>query len=210
MFVYGGLDAVQHPETKVKTAEPVAGPIAERIPYMTTDTETLIRINGAVMVGAGALLAIGKLRRLAAVALIASLLPTTYARHRFWEESDDVSKAQQRIHFLKNMGLLGGLVLAALDTEGRPSLSWRAKGTARRAQRASRRLDSRATRNAPARAKGRLAAFSRLPEQSAKRTVEAAAQAGKRAGTAAQPIVSGGVQRASQVWGGVVEHLPVP
>jgi hypothetical protein len=49
-----------------------------------------------------------------------------------------------------------------------------------------------------------------LPEQSAKPTIEAAAQAGKRAGSVAQPIVSGGVHRASQVWGDVAEHLPVP
>lgn len=210
MFVYGGLDALQHPGSKVKTAEPVAGPIAERIPHLTTDTETLIRINGAVMVGAGALLATGKFRRLASATLIASLLPTTYAGHRFWEESDEVSKAQQRIHFLKNMGLLGGLILAALDTEGRPSWSWRAKGTARRAQRASRRLSGRAATGAPELAKTGLLAFSRWPEQSAKRTAQTAAEAGKRAGKAAQPIVSGGVQRAGQVWGDVAEHLPVP
>jgi putative oxidoreductase len=209
MFVYGGLDALQHPESKVKTAEPVAGPIAERIPHLTTDTETLIRINGAVMVGAGVLLATGKFRRLASAALIASLVPTTYAGHRFWEESDDVSKAQQRIHFLKNMGLLGGLILAALD-EGRPSWSWRAKGTARRAQRASRQLSSRATRDAPNRARTRLAAFSRWPERSARRTTRAAAQASRRAGSAAQPMVSGGVPRAGQLWGDVAEHLPVP
>jgi hypothetical protein len=32
----------------------------------------------------------------------------------------------QRIQFFKNVSMLGGLLLAALDTEGRPSLSWRA------------------------------------------------------------------------------------
>jgi uncharacterized membrane protein YphA (DoxX/SURF4 family) len=228
MFVYGGLDALQHPEGKVKAAEPVAGPIAERIPHLTTDTETLVRINGAVMVGAGALLAAGKLRRLASTALILSLLPTTYAGHRFWEESDEASRAQQRIHFLKNMGLLGGLILAALDTEGQPSWSWRAKGTARRAQRAaSDRLSGEATRVAPAQAKRRLVGFSRLSEQSAKRVARAAADASQRAGKTAQPIVSGGVQRAQragktaqpivtsgvqragQMWSDVAEHLLV-
>ena len=28
---------------------------------------------------------------------------------------------------MKNLGLLGGLILAAVDTEGRPDLAWRAK-----------------------------------------------------------------------------------
>jgi hypothetical protein len=31
------------------------------------------------------------------------------------------------MHFLKNLGLLGGLLLAAADTEGRPSIGWRAE-----------------------------------------------------------------------------------
>jgi putative oxidoreductase len=131
MFVVGGLDALRHPETKVKKAEPVALPIAERVSFLPQDTETLIKINGAVQVVGGSLLAIGKFRRLAALALIGSIIPTTYAGHRFWEEEDDAAKQQQLTHFLKNLGLLGGLVLAAIDTEGAPSLSWRAKRRAR-------------------------------------------------------------------------------
>jgi putative oxidoreductase len=62
----------------------------------------------------------------AALALGASLVPTTFAGHRFWEEGDPKQRAAQKIHFLKNVGLLGGLLLAALDTEGQPSLRWRA------------------------------------------------------------------------------------
>jgi hypothetical protein len=92
----------------------------------------LVRANGAVQVGAGVLLATGRLPRLASLALIGSIVPTTYAGHRFWEETDDADRAQQRVHFLKNLGLLGGLVLAAVDSEGQPSLSWRAKRRSRR------------------------------------------------------------------------------
>jgi uncharacterized membrane protein YphA (DoxX/SURF4 family) len=144
IFIVGGLDAIRSPEAKVKAAEPVALPIAERIPGLPRDTETLVKVNGAVMVGAGALLAVGRFRRLAALALIGSILPTTYAGHRFWEEADEGSKAQQRIHFLKNLGLLGGLILAAVDTEGEPSLGWRAKRKAARAGKAVSVAPSRA------------------------------------------------------------------
>ena len=126
MFISGGLDAVRNPGAKVKTAEPVALPIAEKVSFLPQDAEKLVQLNGAVMLGAGTLLALGKFRRLAALALIGSILPTTYAGHRFWEEEDEATKAQQRIHFLKNLGLLGGLILAAFDTEGAPSLAWRA------------------------------------------------------------------------------------
>ena len=127
IFIAGGVDALRNPEGKVKAAEAVVGPLGERYASLPNDPETLVRFNGAVQVGAGGLLAIGKFPRLASVALICSIVPTTYAGHRFWEETDDATRDQQRMHFFKNLGLLGGLILAALDTEGEPSLSWRAK-----------------------------------------------------------------------------------
>ncbi len=88
---------------------------------------TLVRLNGAVQVGGGVFLAIGKLPRLAALALMATIVPTTYAGHRFWEESDDIKRAEQRTQLLKNLGLLGGLIFAAVDTDGAPSVSWRTR-----------------------------------------------------------------------------------
>ena len=131
IFVVGGWDAFWNPAGKAKKAEAVTGPLVEKAGVIGLDTETLVRVNGAVQVGAGILLAAGKFRRLAALALIGSIVPTTYAGHRFWEESDPTTRNQQKIHFLKNVGLLGGLILAAFDTEGEPSLAWRAKQQAR-------------------------------------------------------------------------------
>jgi uncharacterized membrane protein YphA (DoxX/SURF4 family)/predicted HAD superfamily phosphohydrolase YqeG len=104
----------------------VALPIAEKVAFLPQDAEKLVQVNGAVMLGAGTLLAIGRFRRLSALALIGSILPTTFAGHRFWEEDEETTKAQQRLHFLKNLGLLGGLILEAVDTQGQPSLRWRA------------------------------------------------------------------------------------
>jgi len=127
MFIAGGVDAIQSPESKVKAAAAVTEPLRARFPGLPEDTATLVRLNGMVQVGAGGLLALGKFRRLASWVLVASVIPTTYAGHRFWEEVDDETRAQQRVHFLKNLGLLGGLILAATDTEGAPSLGWRAR-----------------------------------------------------------------------------------
>jgi putative oxidoreductase len=90
------------------------------------ETETYVKANAAVQVGAGLLLASGKVPRLASLALAVTLLPTTVAGHRFWELEGDERMAQQ-IHFTKNVAMLGGLVLAALDTEGRPDLRHRAQ-----------------------------------------------------------------------------------
>ncbi len=134
MFIGGGMDAFRHPESKAKAAEVVTSRVAGKA-GLPSDTVQLVRINGGIQVGAGALLAIGRFRRLAALALIGSILPTTYAGHRFWEEDDAQTRAQQQVHFLKNLGLLGGLILAAVDTEGRPSLGWRARRKTRQAAR---------------------------------------------------------------------------
>ena len=132
MFVYGGMDALRHPEGKVLVAEDVAAPIAEAL-GLPTDPVTLIRINGGVQVAGGLLLAVGKVPRVASFVLAASLVPTTYAGHRFWNEPDEAERARQRVQFLKNLSMLGGLMLAAVDTEGRPSVAWRARRMVRNA-----------------------------------------------------------------------------
>jgi uncharacterized membrane protein YphA (DoxX/SURF4 family) len=132
MFVYGGIDALRHPEGKVLVAEDVAAPIAEAL-GLPTDPVTLIRINGGVQVAGGLLLAVGKVPRVASFVLAASLVPTTYAGHRFWNEPDEAERARQRVQFLKNLSMLGGLMLAAVDTEGRPSVAWRARRMVRNA-----------------------------------------------------------------------------
>jgi uncharacterized membrane protein YphA (DoxX/SURF4 family) len=126
MFVSGGIDQIRRPQAKVPQAEKIAPPLAQAL-HLPEDTTALVRINGIVQVGAASLLAIGRMPRLAATALAASLVPTTLAGHRFWEEDEAGRRATQRISFLKNVSMFGGLVLAATDSEGRPSLTWRAK-----------------------------------------------------------------------------------
>ena len=148
MFITGGLDSLRHPASKVPAAEPIAPPIAKRLPYLPEDPEALVRINGAVQVGAGLMLALGRFPRLSAALLAGSLVPTTLAGHRFWEEEDDTRRAQQQVHFFKNLSMLGGLILAAVDTEGRPSLAWRARHASHHAAVGTRRTRRAAARNA--------------------------------------------------------------
>ena len=119
MFVVGGLDQLRHP---AKQAAKVA-PLAERAApclHLPNDPELLVRANGAAMVGGGPLLALGRMPRTAATVLAASLVPTTYVGHPFWAEPDATKRGQQRTAFLRNLAVLGGLLLATVDTEGRP------------------------------------------------------------------------------------------
>jgi uncharacterized membrane protein YphA (DoxX/SURF4 family) len=110
MFVYGGLDAFRNPASKVPKASKVAPQIAGTV-GLPTDTERLVKVNGAVQVGAGLALAAGMFPRLAALTLAGSLVPTTLAGHRFWEEEDDAVRKQQTVQFLKNLAMFGGLLM---------------------------------------------------------------------------------------------------
>ena len=132
-FVVQGLDTFQHPENVSAKAEPVVRPLADRFPAVPAQTEQAVRLNGAVQVAAGTMLGLGILPRLSALALAGTLVPTTLAGHRYWELEDPAERAQQRIHFLKNLTMLGGLLIAAADTGGAPSLGWRRRQAARRA-----------------------------------------------------------------------------
>src|SRR5690349_21476150 len=146
MFVVGGLDSVLHPDAKVKKADAVTSKVTQWL-GLPDDTKLLVRVNGGVQIGAGILMAMGVLPRPMAASLAASLVPTTNAGHPFWQESDPATRSAQRVQFLKNASILGGLILAANDTDGRPSVSWRARRaiehtSARVADSASRAADS--------------------------------------------------------------------
>jgi putative oxidoreductase len=154
MFVVGGLDQLKHPSTKADTARPLVEKLAPAI-GLPDDTELLVRANGAAMVGAGALLALGRLPRLASTVLAATLVPTTVAAHSFWNEQDPKVRAQQKVKFFKNVSLLGGLLIAAVDTAGKPGLAYRAHmvndsahRTARQTRREARHLAHAAAREA--------------------------------------------------------------
>ena len=135
IFVIQGYETFRRPDRVAPRAESVVRPLAERIPAVPAKTEDAVRLNGAVQMVAGLLLSLGWFPRLAALVLAGTLVPTTAAGHRFWEAEDDAGRAQQRIHFLKNLSMFGGLLIAAADTSGRPSLAWRAQHGARTARR---------------------------------------------------------------------------
>lgn len=131
VFLSGGLSTLRDPKRVAPAAEPVAVPLGSRIPRLPKDPETLVRINGAVQLGAGAMLATGRVPRVAALALAGSLVPTTLAGHAWWKEEDPERRAAQRTQFIKNLSLLGGLLIAAADTHGKPSVAYRGRTAAK-------------------------------------------------------------------------------
>ena len=76
--IYGGIDTLRHPQSRVPGARPVVEQIADaadkQLPVkVPRDVEQWVRIDAAEKVAAGSLFALGRLPRLSAVAMSASI-----------------------------------------------------------------------------------------------------------------------------------------
>jgi uncharacterized membrane protein YphA (DoxX/SURF4 family) len=136
VFIGQGVETLRNPKVTVDAAEPTVSalrtlpePIGGKVP---SNPETAARINAAVQVGGGLLLATGKLPRIASAALAFTVIPGSLGAHLFWNESDPELKAQKRRDLLTDLSLLGGLIIASADTAGKPSLGWRGRQAASR------------------------------------------------------------------------------
>ncbi|MEU9161871.1 DoxX family protein [Streptomyces sp. NPDC048424] len=130
-FVTGGLRTLRRPEAVAEVARPVVQPVVravgKRVPALAGDPLRLVRATGAIQAAAGLLFATGRAPRLAALTLAATLVPTSLAAHAFWTVEDTEERARQRAHFLTDLSALGGLLIAAADTHGKPSLAYRSR-----------------------------------------------------------------------------------
>lgn len=123
LFIVAGVNTLMKARQIASTADDIAQPIAHKL-GLSTDTETLVKVHAGTQVVGGALFALGVVPRITGLVLAGSLVPTTMAGHRFWEQDDIEARTGELIDFLKNAAILGGLVYVALDTGGRPSVFW--------------------------------------------------------------------------------------
>ncbi|MFD3702786.1 DoxX family protein [Nocardia sp. NPDC058658] len=136
-FVAAGVNGLMNQKPRAAAANALAekgrtglpDALAARVP---DDPSQYVRVNSAAQVVGGLLLASGRAPRPAALVLVATVVPGTVTEQDFWAENDPDRKAAKRVGFLKDLGLLGGLMIAAADTEGKPSLGWRARRAFRR------------------------------------------------------------------------------
>ena len=136
-FLVGAAGALKNAPTLAPKASRVTDkvvPLAQRVAPgvpVPADPVTIVRINAGVQIAAAAALATGRAPRLSSAVLAASLLPTTIAGHAFWREQDPAARTLQRLNFFKGISLVGGLLIAGVDTEGRPGVAWRARRAAK-------------------------------------------------------------------------------
>jgi uncharacterized membrane protein YphA (DoxX/SURF4 family) len=136
VFIGQGVETLRNPKVTVDAAEHTMAAL-RRLPEpfggkVPSDPETAARINAAVQVGGGLLLATGKMPRIASAALAFTVIPGSLGAHLFWTETDPERKAQKRRDLLTDLSLLGGLLIASADTAGKPSLGWRGRQAAGR------------------------------------------------------------------------------
>lgn len=121
-FIVDGIDAFRHPEKHAERVEKVE-PYLTKLglpPALTNDTELLARVTGGISALAGFALATGRKSRLAALTLAAVHVPITVANTL--AENDGESSLSKLV---KNGAIVGGLLYAAEDRGGKPSLAWR-------------------------------------------------------------------------------------
>jgi uncharacterized membrane protein YphA (DoxX/SURF4 family) len=164
MFVVGAVNALRNAEGHAQRAKKVTDRLAPTLDKVSgtvpvpTDPKSLVRLNAAAQIVGAAGLATGRMPRVSAALLAASLVPTTAAGHLFWEEEDPTTRQQQKLQFFKNVSMFGGLLLAAVDTDGKPSVAWRARHAATDARRSAKAMRRQARMQARLAAKSARAA----------------------------------------------------
>ncbi|MFT4109735.1 DoxX family membrane protein [Propionicimonas sp.] len=133
-FVINGVKAIRHPEDLVESAQPVADTVLPLVSYavpeaargyLPEDTAGFVRWTGVLQVAGGLGLATGLGRRLGAGVLALTMVPHVLASNPLRAKGAERTVAQARL--TKNVALLGGVLLAAQDTEGRPNLAWKVR-----------------------------------------------------------------------------------
>lgn len=144
-FLVGGIQVLKDPQPAADEIRPhvdrlVSTAQGAGIP-LPQDPTVLARLGAAVQLGAAGALALGKAPRLSAAVLAATLVPTFVVGRTSGGSS---SGGTDLAHAARSASLAGGLLLASVDTEGRPGLAWRARRAARDARREAKHLTKEA------------------------------------------------------------------
>lgn len=73
--------------------------------------KNMVLLSGATFGLGGLSVMLGVFGDLGALLLIATLIPATAVFHRFWEETDPMTKQNEMSQFMKNLSLIGGSLI---------------------------------------------------------------------------------------------------
>ncbi|KQB86459.1 DoxX family protein [Corynebacterium lowii] len=190
VYVADGVDTLLNTADHVDATESVLNRTRSVLPrkyarQIPQDPELVARTAGGLKVGAGSLLALGKLPRLSATTLALLAVPTIVGRHAFWETQEPEEKSTRRNGFLTDVALLGGLAITSLDNGGKPGLSYRASEAVKSATTSANENGSAIKEYVEENKDDWLAAARDNAEAAKKKVVKAAAKAQDKAEAAA-------------------------
>ena len=147
-FVLAGLDKLKNADDTAAQLSPLLRRTADALPFQPNE-KVVARVIGGTQIGAGVCFALGKSARLAATLLAVISVLNGYVEWRSADTSSKEARDARRKQLLKNVTLTGGVLLAAVDTAGKPSLAWRAGHLAADAKKSASHLaaDARKTTN---------------------------------------------------------------
>lgn len=138
-FVADGVKKVTSPAEEASSAEAFTSKMsplvqkavpAEYASQVPQDSETWVRIAGALQVAGGAMFATGIFRRLGAFLLIPASILNVAIAYPSKDASSEEKKAG-RSKALTQAALLGAAVVATQDLQGKPGLGWRTQHSAK-------------------------------------------------------------------------------
>lgn len=141
-FITAGVAHLRSPERTGNGLRPLLDKVSDVVPQaqsVAEKPELAARVLGGVQVGAGALLALGKMPRLASALIVAAQSATLLAdgvpQHK------DGSRA---LAVTTQLGLTGGALLAVVDTDGKPSLAYRTQKASKKASKKAKKQAKKA------------------------------------------------------------------
>ncbi|XRQ04402.1 DoxX family membrane protein [Actinomadura welshii] len=196
-YIMTGLDAIRDPRERAERVGPAVKPVADRIEWLPKDPETLVRMEGALSLGTGALLLTGRFRRLTTLLLAAQLVPALATEHRFWSEDDPERRANERSHLLKNAGMFGALLMVATEPRRPPRMA--------ELRRAARETQIKSGAEAKAMRREAAAALRDARREAARQVRVARAEGGRKAAKGTAKATKGAAKGAKAAQGGVLK-----
>ncbi|WP_341855692.1 hypothetical protein [Brachybacterium sp. GPGPB12] len=128
-FVFEGVRTALRPEREIdvypQAFDAVDSALSKSSAPSFVDSRAVVRAAGVVAAGAGVLYATNRAPRAAAAALLVTTSVGWAGRKKVWESRGEELVAEVQ-SILTDAGLLGGVLLAVVDHDGRPSLGYRA------------------------------------------------------------------------------------
>ncbi len=112
-FVYGGVQSYLEPEARAARVAPTVEPALRELGLEEVKTVDLVKIHGAASVALASALALSRTPRSAALGLAGLAAATAALAHPFWKEEDETRRQEELDQFLKNVSLVGGVLVAA-------------------------------------------------------------------------------------------------